>query len=90
MRKNSSNGRSVSPFGVRLYSTLGGDDRVGFALYQPVCFQFAQLFGEHALGNVTYIALELVEAFGSCQQMIKGNALPFAADNIQSGCNGAL
>ena len=69
---------------------LWGGDRVDFALYQPVCFQFAQLFGEHALGNVTYIAFELVEAFGSCQQMIKGNTLPFAADNIQSGCNGAL
>jgi hypothetical protein len=89
MRKDSINGRSVSHFEVRLYSTLGGD-RVDIALYRPVCFQFAQLFGEHALGNVTYIAFELVEAFGSCQQMIKGNTLPFAADNIQSGCNGAL
>jgi hypothetical protein len=31
---------------------LWGGDRVDFALYQPVCFQFAQLFGEHALENL--------------------------------------
>ena len=61
----------------------GRNDRIDLADDQAVALQLPQLFGQHALGDVPDIALQLVVPLGAVEQMVERDALPLAADPLE-------
>ena len=58
---------------------MGRDDRINRPGKQPGSLQFAELEGQHLLGDVPQLALDFAEPLGSAQQVPQKNELPFAA-----------
>lgn len=68
---------------------MGRNDRKHGPNDQPIALQFPELLGQHPLGDAADSPLELVIALGAVQQMIECNALPFSADPLERGFDGA-
>ena len=61
---------------------MGRDDRINRPGEQPGSLQFAELEGQHLLGDVPQLALEFTEPLGPAQQLPQKNELPFAAHQL--------
>ena len=58
-------------------------------MHDAIVFQFAQLQGKHALGDVGQEATQFIEALRACAQVVENQNFPFAANDGQRGGNGS-
>jgi len=77
-------------FGGKGIFDAGRDFGIGGAGDEAVLFEFFELAGEDFEGHTGDDAVDLAEAEGAVEEDIEDDGLPFAADDVDGGGDGAV
>ena len=77
-------------FGGQGVFDAGWDFGIGGAGDEAVLFEFFELAGEDFEGHAGDDAVDLAEAEGAIEEDVEDDGLPFAADDIDGGGDGAV